>query len=172
MPGELGVLFSDISQSSYNGCLPTSFLLFPLLSFSLLIALERYVLCMCACQVTSVVSDSVTPWTVACQAPLLMEFSKQGVGCLALLQGIFPTQGSNLCLLCLLHCLLVLLPPGKPLQRSYVNLSAQFDMHRRVESSPPPRRCTHPSPQMSSCPLEIFPPASLPQTINYLLLAL
>ena len=27
-----------------------------------------------------------------------------GVGCHALLQGIFPTQGSNLHLLCLLHC--------------------------------------------------------------------
>ena len=27
-----------------------------------------------------------------------------GVGCHFLLQGIFPTQGSNLCLLCLLHC--------------------------------------------------------------------
>ena len=26
----------------------------------------------------SVVSDSVTPWTVACQAPLSMEFSRQG----------------------------------------------------------------------------------------------
>ena len=26
-----------------------------------------------------------------------------GVGCHALLQGIFLTQGSNLCLLCLLH---------------------------------------------------------------------
>ena len=26
-----------------------------------------------------------------------------GVGCYALLQGIFPAQGSNLCLLCLLH---------------------------------------------------------------------
>ena len=119
--------------------------------------------------------DSVILWTVAHQAPLSMGFARQEywrVGCHAFLQGIFPTQGSNLCLLCLLHCLLVLLPPGKPLQRSYVNLSAQFDMHRRVESSPPPRRCTHPSPQMSSCPLEIFPPASLPQTINYLLLAL
>ena len=29
------------------------------------------------CQVTSVVSDSVTPWTVASQAPLSMGFSKQ-----------------------------------------------------------------------------------------------
>ena len=27
-----------------------------------------------------------------------------GVGCYALLQGIFRTQGLNLCLLCLLHC--------------------------------------------------------------------
>ena len=27
-----------------------------------------------------------------------------GVGCHFLLQGIFPTQGSNLCPLCLLHC--------------------------------------------------------------------
>ena len=40
-----------------------------------------------------------------------------GVGCHALLQGIFPIQGSNLCLLCLLHCQvgsLPLAPPGKP----------------------------------------------------------
>ena len=37
------------------------------------------------------------PWTVACQAPLSLEFSKQntGVDCHALLQGIFPTQGLN-----------------------------------------------------------------------------
>ena len=39
----------------------------------------------------------VTPWTVACQAPLSIGFSRQeiGVGCHALLQGIFPTQGLN-----------------------------------------------------------------------------
>ena len=40
-----------------------------------------------------------------------------GVGCHALLQGIFPTQGSNLRLLCLLHWQadsLPLAPPGKP----------------------------------------------------------
>ena len=39
------------------------------------------------------------------------------VGCCALLQGIFPTQGSNLCLLCLLHWQTGSLPlvlPGKP----------------------------------------------------------
>ena len=44
-----------------------------------------------------VASDSVTPRTVARQAPLSMEFS--GVGCHFLLQGIFPTQGMNLRLL-------------------------------------------------------------------------
>ena len=40
-----------------------------------------------------------------------------GVGCHALLQGIFPTQGSNPPLLCLLHWQVVslpLVPPGKP----------------------------------------------------------
>ena len=40
------------------------------------------------------------------------------VGCYALLQGIFPTQGSNLCLLCLPHWQvgsLPLAPPGKSL---------------------------------------------------------
>ena len=40
----------------------------------------------------------VTPWTVAYQAPQSVGFSRQeyGVGCHFLLQGIFPTQGSNL----------------------------------------------------------------------------
>ena len=40
-----------------------------------------------------------------------------GMGCHALLQGVFPTQGSNPCLLRLLHQQvdsLVLEPPGKP----------------------------------------------------------
>ena len=48
----------------------------------------------------SVVSDSETPWTVA---SLSMGFPSKntGVGCHRLLQGIFLTQGSNLCFL---HC--------------------------------------------------------------------
>ena len=49
-------------------------------------------------------SDSVTPWTVARQAPLSMGISpgkNTGVGCHALFQGIFLTQGSNPGLL---HC--------------------------------------------------------------------
>ena len=61
----------------------------------------------------------VTPWTVACQAPLSMDFPGKhtGVGCRALLQGIFPTQRLNLHLLSLLHWQaesLSLRPLGKP----------------------------------------------------------
>jgi hypothetical protein len=39
----------------------------------------------------------VTPWTVSLQAPLSMDSpgKNTGVGCRALLQGIFSTQGSN-----------------------------------------------------------------------------
>ena len=67
----------------------------------------------------SVVSDSVTLWTVVGQAPLFMGFSRQkyGVDCHFLLPGIFPTQGLNQRLL---HLLLwqvdssITESPGKP----------------------------------------------------------
>ena len=41
----------------------------------------------------------VTLWTVACQAPLSVDSPGKNteMGCRALLQGIFLTQGSNLC---------------------------------------------------------------------------
>ena len=63
----------------------------------------------------------VTLWTIA--HPRLLcpwDFPGQytGVGCHALLQGIFPAQGLNPCLLCLLHWQmdsLPLAPPGKPM---------------------------------------------------------
>ena len=51
--------------------------------------------CVCLC-VLSHIQLSVAPWTVAHQGPL-------SVCCHFLLQGIFPTQGSNLHLLLLLH---------------------------------------------------------------------
>ena len=57
-----------------------------------------------------------TLWTVARQAPLIMG---TGVGCYALLQGIFLTQGSNPHRL--LHCQagsLPLAPPGKPVSHN------------------------------------------------------
>ena len=78
-------------------------------------------------------SDSVkTPWTVALQAPLSMGFSRQEYwsGLHALLQGIFPTQGSNPHLLHLLHCQagsLPLAPPGKPLIRLLLGLKQCSD---------------------------------------------
>ena len=45
----------------------------------------------------------VTPWTIGCLGPLCGDSpgKNTGVGCHALLQGIFPTQGSNPGLL---HC--------------------------------------------------------------------
>ena len=57
-----------------------------------------------------------TPWTVAHQAPLSMEFSRQesGVGCHFLLQGIFLTQGSNPSLLHCRQTLYHLSPQGSP----------------------------------------------------------
>ena len=59
--------------------------------------------CVCTC-VSSVMSDSLGPHGLNCWAPLSMEFSRQEYwsGCHYLLQGIFPTQGSNL-RLCLLY---------------------------------------------------------------------
>ena len=60
------------------------------------------------------------PLDVAHQVPLFMGFSKQEywsrLGCNAPLQGIFLTQGLNLCLLRLLHCrqFFTTEPPGRP----------------------------------------------------------
>ena len=62
------------------------------------------------------VSLFVTLWTVACQVPLSMGFSRQEYWS-GFLQGIFSIQGLNLHLSCLLHWQvgsLPLAPPGKP----------------------------------------------------------
>ena len=61
------------------------------------------------CGVFNCVQLFVTPWAVALQAPLSMEFSGKNtaLGCHSLLQGIFPTQGSNPGLL---YCRQILLP--------------------------------------------------------------
>ena len=64
----------------------------------------------------SVMSDSfVTLWTTAHQAPMSMGFpgKNPGVGCHFLLQGIFPTQGSNLHPLHLAGRFFTTEPPGK-----------------------------------------------------------
>ena len=61
---------------------------------------------MCVLSCFSYVRLFATLWTVAHQAPLVHGDSpgkNTGVGCYALLQGVFLTQGSNLCLLNILH---------------------------------------------------------------------
>ena len=64
-----------------------------------------YVLCVCVFS-HSVVSDSATPWTVACQAPLSMEFSRQEYWSRLPFPspGDLLTQGLNPHLLRLLRC--------------------------------------------------------------------
>ena len=68
----------------------------------------------------SVVSDSLRPhglWPMRFPHPWSFPGKNTGVGCHFLLQGIFPIQGSNPCLLCPLHWQadsLSLAPPGKP----------------------------------------------------------
>ena len=55
------------------------------------------------------------------------------VGCHALLQGIFPTQGRNPCLLCFLHwqaSSLPLAPPGKPNKPFVVHLLSRVQHFR------------------------------------------
>ena len=72
-------------------------------------------MCMLSC--FSHVQFFATLWIVACRAPLSKEFSpgkNTGVGCHALLQGIFSTQGSNPHLLHWQVGSLPPAPPGKP----------------------------------------------------------
>ena len=70
------------------------------------------------CQVTSVVSDSWRPhglWPARLLCPWDSPGKNTGVGCHALLQGVFPTQGSSPYLLSLLHWQVSsfpLAPPG------------------------------------------------------------
>ena len=81
------------------------------------------------CSVAAVVSDSTTPRTVAHQAPLWDSPGKNtGVGCHALLQGIFLTQGSNPGLLHWQVDSLPSEPPGKPQiiqQKQHFQIEAQ-----------------------------------------------
>ena len=84
------------------------------------IRMSKSNMCMHVCCLFSHVWLFVTPWTVACKRPLWPQDSpgkNSGVGCHFLLQGIFPTQASNLPLLCLLHWQvgsLLLVPPRTP----------------------------------------------------------
>ena len=58
------------------------------------------VVCVCVCVCAHALNHVqlfATPWIIAGQTSLSMKFSSKnaGVGCPFLLQGIFPSQGSN-----------------------------------------------------------------------------
>ena len=83
-------------------------------------AKELFIARACVLSYFSHVLLFATAWTVACQAPLVLGFPMQEYwsGCNVLLQGLFLTQGSNLCLL---HCRQILDPLsylGSPLIRA------------------------------------------------------
>ena len=89
--------------------------------FSFCSMFSSFLVCWCAVHSRSVVSDSSRPFGQQ-PAKLLCPWDcsgkNTGVDCHFLLQGIFQTQGSNLGLLCLLHCrqiLYYLEPSGKPI---------------------------------------------------------
>ena len=90
----------------------------------------------------SVVSDFVTPWTAACQAPLSMGFFRQEYwsGLPFPSPGFFPTQGLNLSLLRLLHCRQILYPLsqcGSPETRQktkfYILRNQTFKCDRKIK---------------------------------------
>ena len=63
--------------------------------------------CVCVCSIAAVISDSLWPhgrWPARFLWPWDLPSKNTGVGCHALLQGLFPTQGWNPRLLCLLCC--------------------------------------------------------------------
>ena len=77
-----------------------------------------YMYNICVCCALSCAWLFATPWTVAHQAPLFMDFSGRntGMGHHFLLQGILPTQGStcNSCVSCIGRQILTTEPHGKP----------------------------------------------------------
>ena len=60
-----------------------------------------------------------------------------GVACGTLLQGIFPTQGSNLCLLSLLHWQVDSLPLVLPAAAAAKLLQSYLTLCNPIDSSPP-----------------------------------
>ena len=87
------------------------------------------------------VSDSATLWTVAHQAPRFMGFSRQGYqgGCHFLLQGVFPTQGSNPCLVsAALAGGFFTAVPGKPSSEHTWYLDLGFYCHLSIRGARAP----------------------------------
>ena len=131
-------------------------------------------ICACVLSHLSHVRLFVTLWAVAHQALLSMGFSGKnaGVGCHALLQEI-PTQGSDLCLLNLLHWQmgsLPLAPPRKPpLLCGYLKHSQQDFPGGSVVKNPPTNpgdRGSTPSPGRWTTPHAGGSQASVPGLLS------
>ena len=107
----LFILLSLITSSTkHDNCM-----CYTLLLLEMYLRAQEKNICVCVCVCTSCVYIKslwkqiewaqllshvwlfATTWTVACQVPLSKGFLRKntGVGCHFLLQGIFPTQGSN-----------------------------------------------------------------------------
>ena len=93
-----------------------------------------------------------TPWTVAHQAPSPWDSpgKNTAVDCHFLLQGIFPTQGSNLHLLCLLHC------------RQILYLLSHHGSLRNPKLSHVPSKCSSPSYSQAATPPRVSASAPHP----------
>ena len=99
-------------------------------------------LCVCTCVSTlSCFRLFGTPWTGARKAPLSTKSSGKntGVGCHFLFQRIFSTQGSNSCLLHVLHWQVGSLPAEPPVKTYDVCVLAQSCLSRcdPMDCSPP-----------------------------------
>ena len=126
-------LKSSFSLSVYYGRTPSFFRSFFKSMFSENPLDHAFLAPVCVCVRAShcYVWFFVTLWTVAPPAPRLLcpwdrPGKNTGMACHFLLQGIFPKQGSNLCLLCLLLWQVDSLPlshPGSPPFQRYVLLS-------------------------------------------------
>ena len=94
-------------------------------------------LCVHACSVASAVSNSLRPTglqTARLLCPWDSPAKNSGVGCRALLQGTFPTQGLNPHLFCLPHWQadsLPLVPPGK---HKHHDISPQMTLSMTLHS--------------------------------------
>ena len=79
----------------------------------------------------------VTPWTIVCQVPLSLEFSRQEYwsGFLFPSPGIFPTQGSNP-VPTLQADSLASEPPGKPSENHNYHVLCQHTLETLLWSSP------------------------------------
>ena len=87
---------------------------------------------MCVLRHFSRVQHSVTLWTVACQDPLGSPGENAGAGCHVLLQGIFPTQGSNLHLSHLPHWQAVLYHKSDKFLRMNIQIAFSCSKKNRI----------------------------------------